>query len=119
MDMDRDYFLLLIDVRDSTELPPDRQARAMVRLKGELPRVNRRLRKDLALGLRISYGDEVAGLFDSASRLFDAVATVRDALHPDAAVRVGGREQAGGSDRSELENGEQERLERGLRDLPW
>lgn len=87
MDTDRDYFLLLIDVRDSTELPPDQLARAMARLKEELPRANRRLRKDLALGLRISYGDEVAGLFVSASRLFDAVATVRDALHPDAAVR--------------------------------
>ncbi|MBE9505996.1 MAG: hypothetical protein IMY84_04200 [Chloroflexi bacterium] len=45
------------------------------------------MREDLALGLRIRYGDEVAGLFVSASRLFDAVAAVRDALHPDAAVR--------------------------------
>lgn len=56
-------------------------------MKEELPRLNKRFRKDLALGLRVSYGDEVAGLFVSASRLFAAVAAVRDVLHPDAAVR--------------------------------
>ncbi len=87
MDTKRDYYLLLIDVRGSTRMVPKRLDRVMERLGTELPRINRRLGRDLTLGLRVSYGDEVAGLFASASRLYDAVAAVRDALHPDARLR--------------------------------
>jgi len=87
MDTSRDYYLLLIDIRGSTKVAPRRLGRVMERLATELPRINRRLKRELALGLRVSYGDEVAGLFASASGLYDAVATVRDALHPDARLR--------------------------------
>ena len=87
MDADREYFLLLMDIRDSTEMSPEQSERAMGRLREELLRVNRRLQRDLALRLRMSYGDEIAGLFKSPPRLFDAVAAVRDVLYPDAAMR--------------------------------
>jgi hypothetical protein len=87
MDTNRDYYLLLIDVRGSTKLAPKRIDRVMDRLATELPRINRRLGRELALGLRVSYGDEVAGLFASASRLYDAAVAVRDVLYPDAGLR--------------------------------
>lgn len=87
MDANREYFLLLVDIRGSTELAPDVMERAMARLRKELLRVNRRLQRDLALRLRMNYGDEIAGLFTAPERLFDAVVAIRDALHPDAAIR--------------------------------
>ena len=87
METTREYFLLLIDVRGSTKMAPARLGRVMERLGTELPRINRRLGKNLVLGLKVSYGDEVAGLFATASRLYDAVAAVRDTLHPDARLR--------------------------------
>lgn len=87
MNTERDYYLLLIDVRGSTKMAPARLGRVMERLGAELPRIHRRFGRDLALGLRVSYGDEVAGLFAAASGLYDAVVAVRDTLHPDARLR--------------------------------
>jgi len=87
MDTKRDYFLLLIDVRSSTELAPTRVRRVMKRLESELRALRQRLRQQLALGLTISYGDEVAGLFFHAAPLFDTVAAVREVLRPDTSIR--------------------------------
>lgn len=87
MDTNREYYLLLVDIRDSTEIPADELAPAMERMRKELQRLRRRLRDDLELGLRVSYGDEVAGLFKTPAPLFDVIATIRDALYPDALLR--------------------------------
>ena len=87
MDASRDYFLVLMDIAGSTELPPEVSERVIARLRSELLRVNRRLQRDIALRLRMNYGDEIAGLFTSAPRLFDAVEAIRDVLYPDATIR--------------------------------
>ncbi len=87
MDTNREYYLLLVDIRDSTEIPADELAPAMERMKKELQRLRRRLREDLELGLGVSYGDEVAGLFKTPAPLFDVIAAIRDALYPDAMMR--------------------------------
>ncbi|MDY6952645.1 MAG: hypothetical protein SWE60_14125 [Thermodesulfobacteriota bacterium] len=87
MDTEQDYFLLLIDVQRSTELAPARVRGVMKRLEGELRALRQRLRQQLALGLTISYGDEVAGLFFRVAPLFNTVAAVRDVLRPDTSLR--------------------------------
>jgi len=87
MDTNREYFLLLVDIRDSTETPASKLEPAMERLRKELKRLRRRLRDDLELGLRVSYGDEVAGLFKTPAPLYDVVASFRDALYPEAHLR--------------------------------
>ncbi len=87
MDTKREYYLLLVDIRDSTEIPADELAPAMERMRKELQRLRRRFRDDLELGLRVSYGDEVAGLFKTPAPLFDVIAAIRDALYPDALLR--------------------------------
>lgn len=87
MNTKRDYYLLLIDIRGSTKLPPARVGRVMRRLERQLPHINKRLGRATELGLRVSYGDEVAGLFVSAGVLYAAVVAVREALYPDARLR--------------------------------
>ena len=87
METNREYYLLLVDIRKSTEIPADELAPAMARLKKSLERLRRRLRGDLELGLRVTYGDEVAGLFRTPSALYDVATGIRDALHPDAKIR--------------------------------
>ncbi len=88
MDVTRDYYLLLIDVRGSTKLaPPDLARRTMNRLEKTLARLNDEMKRDLVIGLSLSYGDEVAALLRRAAHLFDVVAAVRDTLHPDATIR--------------------------------
>ena len=82
-----DYYLLLTDVRSSTEAyPPGLQA-AFDRLGQVLPKLNQRHREAMALPLSVNYGDEVSGLFISATPLYDVLSTIRDALYPDACLR--------------------------------
>ena len=87
MDTNREYYLLLVDIRKSTKIPADELAPAMARLKKDLSLLRRRLRDELELGLRVTYGDEVAGLFTTPSALYDVATGIRDALHPEAKIR--------------------------------
>jgi len=87
METSRDYALLLVDVRGSTSLPPERIGPAMRRVEDESRRLSRRFKDSLALGLSLSYGDEIAGLFRSTAPLYQCVVALREALHPDTGLR--------------------------------
>ena len=74
------YFLLLIDLKDSSRLDPPEAETAFREIEEELRRRNRRLRQALAVRLRLSYGDEVAGLFHEALPCYDSAIAIRDRL---------------------------------------
>ncbi|HOC42290.1 MAG TPA: hypothetical protein PKJ99_04645 [Thermoanaerobaculales bacterium] len=80
-------FLLLVDVKGSTGLTPRVAERVFGTLEERLAGLSRRLDPAPVLGLSISYGDEVAGLFDTPVHLYSVVDQVRDWLHPEAAIR--------------------------------
>jgi hypothetical protein len=87
MNTDSDYYLLLIDIRESTRLQGKKAQRVMERLEAEIRRLNRTLKPKPTIGLSINYGDEVAGLFISPLQFFDVVESMRDVLHPDVQLR--------------------------------
>ncbi|PWB68444.1 MAG: hypothetical protein C3F15_16330, partial [Holophagae bacterium] len=60
-----DHYLLLVDVKRSTDLTPRVAERVFGTLEERLADLSRRLDPAPVLGLSISYGDEVAGLFDT------------------------------------------------------
>jgi hypothetical protein len=88
MDDDTRQYLILIDIKHSTRLPPARAGDVMRRLERELAVLNTEFEAALAVGLTVSYGDEVAGLLQSPIHLYDIVSRVREALYPDALIRV-------------------------------
>lgn len=87
MDARADYYLLLIDIRGSTRLAMPKARQLMEKLEVELRRINRTLKPKPVLGLSMSYGDEVAGLFTTPARLFDVLMAVRNVLHPGVGLR--------------------------------
>jgi len=87
MDPASDHYLLLIDLKESTRLAPKAAERLFGRLEARLAELNRRLDPTPVLGLTISYGDEVAGLFDTPIHLCGVVEQVRDCLHPEVGIR--------------------------------
>jgi hypothetical protein len=82
-----EYYLLLIDVRGSTALTSGEMRQLVRRVETELRRINQTLRPRPVLGLAMSYGDEVAGLFTTPAGLFEAAKAVRAAAHPLATIR--------------------------------
>lgn len=82
-----DHYLLLVDLKKSTRLAPGAAERVFGQLEGRLVELNRKLDPPPVLGLTISYGDEIAGLFDTPVHLYDIVDQVRDWLHPEAGIR--------------------------------
>ncbi len=87
MDAVSHHYLLLVDLKDSTRLAPDAADRLFVRLEERLAELNRHLDPAPVLGLTISYGDEVAGLFDTPVHLYDIAQQIRDWLHPEVGIR--------------------------------
>ena len=87
MDVQRDYHLLLVDVRGSTRMPPERVGPVMERLETTCGRLNERFGDSLALDLSLSYGDEVAGLFLSGAPVYRCVVAMRETLYPDTGLR--------------------------------
>lgn len=82
-----DHYLLLVDVKRSTDLTPRVAERVFGTLEERLADLSRRLDPAPVLGLSISYGDEVAGLFDTPAYLYSVVDQIRDWLHPEVAIR--------------------------------
>jgi DNA-binding CsgD family transcriptional regulator len=81
------HYLLLVDLKKSTRLTRGAAERVFGQLEGRLVELNRTLDPPPVLGLTISYGDEVAGLFDSPIHLYNIVDQVRDWLYPEAGIR--------------------------------
>jgi hypothetical protein len=87
MEASEDHYLLLVDLKGSTRLAPPAAERLLGRLEELLAELSRRLDPAPLLGLTISYGDEVAGLFDTPVHLYKVAEQIRDWLHPEAGIR--------------------------------
>ncbi|MEM7767093.1 MAG: hypothetical protein AAF253_06355 [Pseudomonadota bacterium] len=88
MDNRADYFLLLADLKRSTDLDAAGSARLFGRLNQALTDWSDACSGDLLAGLDLNYGDEFAGLFVRPNRIYEVVDGVRDALRGYGRFRV-------------------------------
>lgn len=84
MDAHTPYYLFLADVKDSTVVS---STAAMERLEATAAQLSVKHSSTLVLGLTLSYGDEVAGLFSRPDPLYSVMRQIRDDLLPDLGVR--------------------------------
>ena len=87
MDLSRQYYLLLIDIQGSTSLPAAVRSQVFDVLTQELRRLNETVEPKPVRSLQLSYGDEVAGLFDSPNGFYSIVSSLRDALFGFSRIR--------------------------------
>lgn len=87
MDLEKEYFLLLIDLKRSTELPNKELNEKMKELESVLNTFNNEQKETLVLPLSISYGDEVAGLFSQLAGIYQIITELREILHPITGIR--------------------------------
>lgn len=87
MDLKTDYFLLLIDIKDSTFVPVEEMNTKFSQLEDALKILNFELKGDLILPMNISYGDEISGLFNSPESFYDIIALIRKTLYPLTTIR--------------------------------
>ena len=85
--VDRDYVLLLADLKGSTALPSADAQQVFARVEAVLRKWNRRKGSGLAMPLNLAYGDEVAGLFTAAAPAGRLLGELREALAPEGAFR--------------------------------
>lgn len=76
-----------MDVKDSTALPNKSINDKMKQLEIELIKINKDFSKQIAIPLSISYGDEIAGLFNSPENLYNIVIGIRKILYPLTSIR--------------------------------
>lgn len=87
MDLDTDYYLLLIDIIDSTkQVQGNDFSNKMNVLDKLLADINKKCR-NIVLPVNISYGDEIAGLFNTPENIYDVVIKIRRALQPSTTIR--------------------------------
>jgi len=87
MNLNTPYYLLLIDIINSTKIANEDFNLKMDLLENLLLKLNNNLKNDLVLPLSISYGDEVAGLFSTPENIFNAVIQIRKIFQPLTAIR--------------------------------
>jgi hypothetical protein len=73
-------FLLLIDLRGSSKLAPESATRTLEVIEGRIRSLNRELASSLKVDLSLSYGDEVAGIFNTPKHLHKVVREIRDSI---------------------------------------
>lgn len=87
MDVSKPYFLLLIDLKRSSQIHPADGKAAFNRLLRNLPLLNESLNPRPALGMSLNYGDEISGLFETPASLSHAIEKIRDLLYPQIRIR--------------------------------
>lgn len=81
------YYLLLIDIKQSTSQSPRKRQKIFDQLESIIKELNKKVDPKPAFKLTISYGDEVAGLFETPVRLYNIISQIREALFPLAKFR--------------------------------
>ena len=87
MDTKTDYYLLLIDVVNSTKLSYEDINIKMDLLENKLISLNKNLKNNLVLPLNLSYGDEIAGLFQTPENVYNVVVEIRKIFYPITSIR--------------------------------
>ncbi|MFQ5676032.1 MAG: hypothetical protein ACE5G1_09065, partial [bacterium] len=81
------YYLLLIDIKKSTAISAASRKAIFDQIESHLKVLNHSLKPTPALKLSVSYGDEIAGLFESPQQFYTIVERLREALYPKARLR--------------------------------
>ncbi|MCX6251603.1 MAG: SatD family protein [Bacteroidetes bacterium] len=87
IDLTKQYFLLVLDVENSSTLPNNQLSVKMKLVKAKLKQFNRQFYEQIIIPLTISYGDEIAGLFTSPENFFSIFIDIRRILCPLTTVR--------------------------------
>ena len=87
LDVNRPYVLFLADVQVSSKLKPEVREAVFRRIERENEKLNSSLMPRPLLNLSISYGDEIAGLFEDAHHLYGVADALRQAIYPEAHLR--------------------------------
>ncbi|NBC84380.1 MAG: hypothetical protein GVY19_13515 [Bacteroidetes bacterium] len=87
MDLESEYYLLLIDIKDSTRISNEWINDSMHVLDEQLNVINKYLQNDIAIPLSINYGDEIAGLFHATQHLYRAIFDIRRLFSPRTSIR--------------------------------
>lgn len=81
------YFLLLVDVVQSTALPNGKINAKMHLLQQLIKTLNKKFDKESVIPLTVSYGDEIAGLFNSPEHFYTMVSLIRKHFYPLTTIR--------------------------------
>lgn len=87
MDNHTEYYLILADIKGSTDLTPKKNAALMEQLLLQLERQNQKHSADIIYPLEVNYGDEFAGLFSKPRAFYQIISDIRDALRGIAEFR--------------------------------
>ncbi len=87
LQISKNYFLILIDIKKSTTLSPATRKKVFEELDLLLRKLNRKLNPKPVLRLSVSYGDEIAGLFETPKQFYEIVTQLREGLFPKARFR--------------------------------
>ncbi len=87
MNTKKKYYLLLIDIVNSTQMPNKNFALKMKLIEKQLKVLNKTFSSKLVLPLDISYGDEIAGLFKKPEPIYTVVSEIRKIFYPLTNIR--------------------------------
>ena len=87
MDLSKNYYLLLADIKDSSRLDARKRKSMFRKLDAALLQLNEQFSSELAIPLSLSYGDEIAGLLFQPIELYEMVDRLRDTLYPETTFR--------------------------------
>jgi hypothetical protein len=87
VNLKNNYFLLLVDIRNSTGLPGKAMNEKMKLLEETLLKLNKEFSNQTALPLSISYGDEIAGLFHSPEKFYNIIIRIQKLFYPLTNIR--------------------------------
>jgi len=88
VDLQRPYYLVLGDLKRSTQPAGKIAPVAINRLIQAVSQVSQTYAADLVLPMEVNYGDEFAGLFHTPARIYDVIDHLRDALRGATEFRV-------------------------------
>lgn len=88
IDLTKQYFLLLFDVKNSSGLKNEEFNKRMKLIRQKLDESNAVNSKQIVIPMSISYGDEIAGLYTSPENFFTLYSGIRKIFYPITAVRM-------------------------------
>lgn len=87
IEVGKDYFLLLFDMKNSTKLSAVKAKDKFEKLEDAIQHFNDQLQSQIALPMSINYGDEIAGLFYSPKSFYLVADQFRQILFPETTIR--------------------------------
>jgi len=80
-------YLLIADIVNSTEIGREELTRIVKAIEKRLKKWNKDFSKDLLVPMRLSYGDEIAGLFLKPEHIFTIVRELRRIVYQNSRIR--------------------------------